>query len=298
MFLGNGQHPAAAQGIVRAVSIGMAAGIQQGFGCGAGRFVVQLLPDGIGGDQLGHIQHGIRVTGKHTGAGSTVHAALAALRALAVVVAVDDGTVQFPADQVKLVAELGHLVSAVFIAGDDFIDRVQHNGQVAFLGSPADQAGSQLIHGDGGTAQVPDVDVGKVPGRQVQGFVYIFEAVQAAGAVQFQIDIKHLALRTGKAAKPGGALGKADAQFDQGKAFACFAGTSQKHFVALAQHSFNQGICQRRQAGPVIGKAFGIGQVVRAGFKPVFPFLPAGFASVGFQQVLLFAAAQDARHAG
>ena len=71
---------------------------------------MQLLADGIGRHQLGHVQHGVRVTGEHAGAGRTVHAALAALGTLAVVVAVDDGAVQLPAHQVELVAELCHLV--------------------------------------------------------------------------------------------------------------------------------------------------------------------------------------------
>ena len=79
VFFGNGQHPAAAQGIVRAVGIGMAALVQHGLDHAAGGFVMQLLPDGIGGGELGHVQHGIRVAGEHAGAGCAVHAALAAL---------------------------------------------------------------------------------------------------------------------------------------------------------------------------------------------------------------------------
>ena len=57
----------------------MAAFVQHGLDDAAGGFVVELLPDGIGGHQLGHVQHGIRVAGEHAGAAGTVHAALAAL---------------------------------------------------------------------------------------------------------------------------------------------------------------------------------------------------------------------------
>ena len=57
----------------------MTAFIQHGLDHAAGGFVMQLFPDGIGGHQLGHVQHGIRVAGEHAGAGCAVHAALAAL---------------------------------------------------------------------------------------------------------------------------------------------------------------------------------------------------------------------------
>ena len=81
-FLCDGQHPVAAEGIIQAVGIRMTAFVQHGLDHAAGGFVMQLFPDGIGGHQLGHVQHGIRVAGEHAGAGCTVHAALAALRTL------------------------------------------------------------------------------------------------------------------------------------------------------------------------------------------------------------------------
>ncbi len=137
------------RGIVRAVGIGVAALVQHGLDDPAGGLIVQLLADGIGRHQLGHVQHGVRVTGEHAGAGRTVHAALAALGTFAVVMAVDHGAVQRAAHKVKLVAELGHLVGAVLVAGDYLINGVQHHGHVALFLGPADELGGQLVHGHG-----------------------------------------------------------------------------------------------------------------------------------------------------
>ena len=57
----------------------MAALVQHGLDDPTSCLVAQLLPDGVGGRQLGHVQHGIRVASEHAGAGCAVHAALAAL---------------------------------------------------------------------------------------------------------------------------------------------------------------------------------------------------------------------------
>ena len=73
--------------------------------------------DGVGQLQLDQIEHRVRVPGKHPRAGGTVHAALLALLALGVVVAVDHGAAQLPADEVELVAEAGHLVGRVLVPG-------------------------------------------------------------------------------------------------------------------------------------------------------------------------------------
>ena len=105
----------------------MTALVQHGLEHPAGGLVVELFQDGIGGGELCHIQHGIRVTGKHAGAAGAVHAALAALGTLGVVVAVDHGTVQRTTDKVELVAELCHLVGTVLVAGQNFINRVNNN---------------------------------------------------------------------------------------------------------------------------------------------------------------------------
>ena len=79
MLFGDLQHPAAAAGIVLAVSIGVAVGIQQLPAGRAGGLVVQLFADGIGRGQLGHVQHGVGVTGEHAGTGRAVHRLFAAL---------------------------------------------------------------------------------------------------------------------------------------------------------------------------------------------------------------------------
>ena len=257
-LLGHGQHPALAEGIVRAVGVRMAALVQHGLDDPTSCLVAQLLPDGVGGRQLGHVQHGVRVTGEHAGTGRTVHAALAALGTFAVVMAVDHGAVQCAAHKVKLVAELGHLVGAVLVAGDYLINGVQHHGHVALFLGPADELGGQLVHGHGRTAQVPDVNVFQVLRRQAHGGVHILEAVQAGGPIQLQIDVQHLALGAGELAQPRLALGNGDAQLDEGKALAGLAGARQKHLVPFAQHPEDERVCQRGQVLPVGGEVLGV----------------------------------------
>ena len=214
------------------------------------------------------------------------------------VVAVDDGTFQLPADQVELVAELGHLISAVLIAGDDFVDGVQHHSQIPLFGRPADQPRGKLVHRHRGTAQVPHVDAAHVIGRIPQGIVHILETVQTGCPVQLQVDVQHLALGAVEPTQPGLALGNADAQLDQGKTFARLAGTGQQQLVAFAQYILDQRVGQRRQRAPDIGHALGIRQVIGAGLHPIAPLLPAGFAEIRCQQILFFALAHNARHSG
>ena len=258
LLFGNRQHPGTAAGVILAVTVGMAAGVQQGRTGRAGGFVLQLVADGIRGRQLCHVQHSVRVAGKHAGTTGAVHAALAALSTFAVVVAVDDGAAQLTADQIELVAKLGHLVSAVLVAGDDFINRVQYHRNVALLGGPADEPRGQLVHRHRRAAQVPHIDAAHVVRGIAQCRVHILEAVQAAGAVEFQVDVHHLALGAAEPSQPRLALGNADAQLDQGKALARLAGTCQQHLVPLAQHAVDEGIRQRRQVAPVVGQVLGV----------------------------------------
>ena len=140
--------------------------------------------------KLYHIQHSVRVAGKHTGAGCPVHGLLASLAALTVVMAIDNRHTQFCTDLVKLVAEVGHLVRAVLVAGDDFINGVNHNGYVVLLGGPAYEHRSQFVHRPGLTTQVPDINVFKVVRFPSESLVHIPETVQTAGPIQLQIHIQ------------------------------------------------------------------------------------------------------------
>lgn len=100
-------------------------------------------------------------------------------------VTVDDGAVQLGADLVELIAEVGHLVGAVFVTSDDLINWVDDDGRVVLLGCPTDELRRQLVHRDGFAAQFPNVDIGNVVGRPSQGVIHVLEAVQTARPVQF-----------------------------------------------------------------------------------------------------------------
>ena len=60
--------------------------------------------------------------------------------------AVDNRTPQLGTDQVKLITEFCHLVSGVFIAGNDLVDRVDDDRQVLLLLCPVNQFWSQTVH--------------------------------------------------------------------------------------------------------------------------------------------------------
>ena len=65
------------------------------------------------------------------------------------VMAVDHGHAQLRADLIELITEIGHLVCTVLITCDDLVDRIDDDGNVILLGSPADEHGRQFIHGPG-----------------------------------------------------------------------------------------------------------------------------------------------------
>src|SRR5699024_463878 len=97
---------------------------------------------------------------------------------------------KFRADKVKLVAEARHLVGAVLVAGNDFVDGVDDDGDVIPLGGAADEARGEFVHGHGLAAQVPDVEVAQIRRFHAQRRVDVVDAVQTTGPVQFQIDVE------------------------------------------------------------------------------------------------------------
>ena len=123
--------------------------------------LIYLLIDGGSGElQLDHVNHGVRITSKNAAPGGSVHGPFAALRTFRMVMAIDCSGLKLRADLVKLIAEPGHLVSAVLVAGDDLVDRVHDDSLVTFIFCPPDQLRGQLVHRDAASSEVPDIDVG------------------------------------------------------------------------------------------------------------------------------------------
>ena len=155
----------------------------------ADRRVGLLFEDLVGQFQFRHVNECVRITGKHAAAGGTVHAPLAALCPLAVVVAVDHRTAQLGAHLVELVAEMCHLVGTVLVAGDDLVNGVDDDGNVLlFLGSP-DKLRGKPVHGFCHAAEIPDVNATEIRRRQFHCLIHVPEPVQAARPIQFQIDV-------------------------------------------------------------------------------------------------------------
>ena len=209
------------------------------FGDRTDRLVSLLFDQCVGLFQLDQIQKRIRVTGKNARTGRSVHRLLSTLRTFRMMVTVDDRTPQLGTDQVKLITEFCHLVSGIFIAGNDLIDRVDDDGEVLLFLCPVNQFWSQTVHRHRFAAQVPDIDAPQVFRCYLQSGINILEPVQTGRPVQFQIDIQHPTLCT-LPAKPAFPLGDRDAQLDQRKGFARLTGTCDQHFVSLPQHSFDE----------------------------------------------------------
>ena len=113
------------------------------------------------------------------------------------VVAIDHCTAKLCTHLVKLVTEVRHLVRTVLISCDDLIDRVNDDGNIVLFCSPPDQFWCQLIHRDRLTSQIPDIDVLQVLWLfYTHSCIHIFETVQTACPVKFQVDIQHFSLCT------------------------------------------------------------------------------------------------------
>ena len=93
--------------------------------------------------------------------------------------AVDHGALQLVADFVKLITKRGHLISGVFIAGDNFVNWVDDHGDVVLLLSPADQLRRELIHRHGASAEIPYVQIMERSGSPSERLIDVREAVQA-----------------------------------------------------------------------------------------------------------------------
>ena len=189
----------------------------EGFFCASDDgFSPQHLADIVGYFQLCKVQQCVRITGKYTRSGCSVHRLLAALCAFAVVMAVDNCSVQLRTNLVELVAEIRHLVRTVLIAGDDLIDRVDDDNVVVLLFRAPDQLRSEFVHRYRFASQVPDINVSEVLCGDSERFVDILEAVQAACAVQLKIDVQDLALSAFET-QPACSFSHCYGQLDQGE---------------------------------------------------------------------------------
>ena len=113
--------------------------------------------------------------------------------ALAVMVTVNDSAAKLRADLVELVAEMSHLVGAVFITRDDFVDGVNNNGHVIRFLRPGNDFWCQLVHRDRLATKVPDFYVVVCIVPDAQGLPNHVKAVKAGWLINFKIDVKNLA---------------------------------------------------------------------------------------------------------
>ena len=128
-------------------------------------------------------------------------------------VAVDHRTPEVCRDPVELVAEFCHFGRAVLIAGDNLVDRVDHNSGIIVVLCPPEQFGHELVHGDRFSPQVPDINVFQMMRRNLQCRVNIAEPVQAARPVKLQVDVQDPAALT-LPSKPWDPFGDTDNQVD------------------------------------------------------------------------------------
>ena len=98
-----------------------------------------LLLKGDGGD----VHDGVGVTGEHARAGCPVLGLLRQLLALRVMVAVDDGHLVVPRNEVNEVAHLGHFRRLVLVSGEDLVERVDDYHVVPLAATAARQLRGQ-----------------------------------------------------------------------------------------------------------------------------------------------------------
>ena len=256
-----------------------------------------LFEDLVRQFQFRHVNECVRITGKHAAAGSTVHASLSALCPLAVVVAVDHRTAQLGAHLVELVAEMGHLVGTVLVAGDDLVNGVDDDGDVLlFLGSP-DKLRGKPVHRFRHAAEIPDVNAPEIRRRQFHCLIHVPKPVQAARPIQFQIDVQHTPPGT-LPAQPLPPLGNGNGHLNEGIGLSGFGRSGNEHLVSLPQHVLDQRRRQLRHMLPRLRHALELRQIIGNAVDVVFPFRPRTQSDVGRHQKLLFAVPQDTRHTG
>ena len=77
-------------------------------------------------------------------------------------VAVDHSAAQFRTNLIELITEMRHLVSTVFVTGDDFINRIYNDSNIILLCCTPDQLRRQLIHRNRLATQIPYIDIRQI----------------------------------------------------------------------------------------------------------------------------------------
>ena len=253
-----------------------------------------LFFQGVCQRKLDHIQLCVRVPCKHPGSGCPVHGLLAALRALAVMMAVDRRTLQLRTDFVELVAEPRHLFRAVLVAGNDLVDRVDNNGRIIpFLGPP-DEFRRQLVHRYGLASQVPDINVLQGRRPHPDGFVDVTEPMQAAGPVQLQVDVHHTAFCT-FSAEPRKALRDCNTQLDLEERLSRLAGPCDQHLMTFPEHARDQLAGQFGNIVPGFRETLDVRKAVIDCLDPLVPLFPGALSYVRIDDKLFSAAAFASR---
>ena len=105
------------------------------------------------------VYHKVDVAGEDTRTAPAVRCFLHALCAFRVMMTVHERAAHLCTDQVELVPEIRHIRCGIFVAGDDFVDRVDDDQCISLaLGAPYND-GRQLVHWYRLTSKVPDVDI-------------------------------------------------------------------------------------------------------------------------------------------
>ena len=208
---------------------------------------------------------------------------------------VNHGAAGFVADLVELITELRHIRRAVFIAGFDFVQRVNDDGGQIQIPHPAHQLWHQLIQRHSVTTQVPNNDVLPVQRFQLQRLIDFPEAVHAGDGVDFQIDIQRTALFALEA-QPLDTFSDRNSQFHQQERLTSFTAAGDQHLVPDAEDTLDQFSGWLQRFISEIFQRHHVRHLVGYTFSEVHPVVPRFSADVRIHQILPVPVPGDSRH--
>ena len=141
------------------------------------------------------VDDGIGIAGEDARAAAAVGGTFPALRALGVMVAVDDRASQLAADVVELISKVRHIAGGVLIACDDLVNGVDDDRREVHILTPPDDDLCQLIHRERLAPEIPHDEIaGAWMHRHALCPVDVLQSVDERLLIDFQIDIEHAPL--------------------------------------------------------------------------------------------------------
>ena len=244
------------------------------------------------------VDDGVCIAGEDARAAAAVGRPLGALRALGVMVAVDDRASQLAADVVELIAEVRHIAGGIFVTRDDLVNRIDDDRCEVHVLTPPDDDLCQLIHRKRLASEIPHDEIaGAGVHRHALCPVDVFQSVDERFLVDFQIDIEDFPLPASPSQKlTAGRNGKR--QLHQPERLPRLRGACQYSLVPQTEDAVDQDRIQRRRVIDDRIERQKRRQIILLLLRPCEPCQIILLSLIDADQELLLAVPRDARHAG